>query len=411
LNRSYFMATQFTGRAARSKRECPLPFRMSVSLWRRHPAETIESDVAVIGAGLSGLSAAIELGRAGADCVVLERHVVGDGASTRNAGFLMRGMAENYFLCAEALGRERAREAWRWNEENIEELRAEGIAALASYRAIPSCLLPGSEGEREQLARSRDMLREDGFDVGWLESGEDSVWRAGIAPCGLVNPNDASCNPAELVAWLRSKVESPVRENAEIAEIRTADNGSLELIGPRLLVRAQRVLVCSNAFGPQLLASLRGIIEPRRGQMLALRARSARLDCSYYLNWGGEYFRQTRDDTIVIGGFRKSEEATETGYDDTPTTAIQGRIDGLARTLFPEGFEVIARWAGIMGFSPDGLPLVGPVAGDWPEGAVWFCGGFTGHGMSVGFKTARAGVRAMLEGVPTPFPLDRVIRA
>jgi len=66
---------------------------------------------------------------------------------------------------------------------------------------------------------------------------------------------------------------------------------------------------------------------------------------------------------------------------------------------------ITARWAGTMGFSPDGLPLIGPVGG---ASSPWFCGGFTGHGMSMGYQAAHEAVDAMLEGREPMFSIDRV---
>jgi len=383
---------------------------MTVSLWRRgRTLERVETDVAVVGAGITGLSAALELDRAGIGRVVLERHEIGSGASSRNAGFLMRGLAENYLLASEQFGRERAREIWAWTEGNLAGLRAEGIESLESYRAVPSCLVACEAKEADQLARSLDMLREDGFEAGWIEAGEDSLWRSGLATRGLVNPNDAACDPWELVRWLRSKISARVVEGAEVASIRPTDSGLVELIGPGIVTRARRVLVCVNAYASLLCEALAGVVEPKRGQMLALHAPDARLDHSYYMNWGGEYFRQTPDGSIVVGGMRERRAAEETGFEDRVTPELQEAIEGLASRLFGPACEVSARWSGTMGFSPDGMPLVGPVPGDWPANAVWFCGGFTGHGMSMAFKTAGAAVRAMIEGGETPFPLARAL--
>ena len=111
------------------------------------------------------MSAAMALSRRGLRTAVVERGAVGSGASTRNAGFLMRGAAENYEAAIGLYGRELARLVWRWTEENLAGLRAEGIGALPSYRAVPSCLLALEEEELAELTRSQDLMREDGFRV------------------------------------------------------------------------------------------------------------------------------------------------------------------------------------------------------------------------------------------------------
>jgi glycine/D-amino acid oxidase-like deaminating enzyme len=80
---------------------------------------------------------------------------------------------------------------------------------------------------------------------------------------------------------------------------------------------------------------------------------------------------------------------------------VQEHLERLARELICPRFEVVARWAGVMGFSPSGLPTVRAGEGGGvsrESGRVWFCGGFTGHGMSMGHLTGRAAARAVLGG-------------
>src|SRR4051812_27939179 len=140
------------------------------SYWQLSPSPTTTvSDAIVVGAGIAGVSAALVLQRRGLDVVVLDRQTVASGASSRAAGFLMRGAAENYALAVDHYGRELARTLWRWTEENLEGLRGEGVESLPSYRRIPSCLVATGPEELAELKRSVTLLREDGFAVEWIE--------------------------------------------------------------------------------------------------------------------------------------------------------------------------------------------------------------------------------------------------
>jgi glycine/D-amino acid oxidase-like deaminating enzyme len=389
---------------------------MTVSHWRRTgELGAIGTEVAIVGAGICGVSAALELQRRGIDHVILERHTVGSGASTRNAGFLMRGAAENYKAAIDLYGRDLAKTVWRWTEENLEGLRQEGIESLPTYQRVPSCLLALGEEERGQLLASLELLREDGFGVEWLDRGEDTAWRHGRPLGGLVNPGDGACNGYDLMRFLRSKLRGRVLEGQEVAEI-TPEGAGVKLRTADAWVAARRVLVCTNAYVPLLLPGLEGVVLPRRGQMLAIGNAGLRLDCSYYANHGYEYFRQTTDGTVVVGGCRKRHAEAEVGYEDRTTAAVQGDLEDFASRVLGigrGGLRITARWSGTMGFSPDWLPLVGPVPGEWEPGSVWFCGAFTGHGMSLGHRTARACVEAMLSGPAgsTPFPLERALKS
>jgi hypothetical protein len=376
-----------------ARRGSDVAWSMTVSHWQRgmSPRE-LEADLAIIGAGVCGLSAALHAQRRGLRCVVLERHAVGSGASTRNAGFLMRGCWDHYASAVQQHGRERARELWKLTERNLEGLRGEGIGALPGTRDVPSVLLALKQEEADVLRQSHDLLRADGFAVGWQETGEDTLWKTARPRAGLINPHDAACNSAEVIALLRSKLTCPVLEHQEVFAIQPRAGG-LRVRATNTHARATRVLVCTNAYGPQLLPELARRITPRRGQMIALRAPGLRLDASYYVNFGSEYLRQTPDGTVVVGGCRTYHAEKEIGTDDTITPWVQDDIERFARAILGDAFEITARWAGIMGFSDTHLPILTPVAS---SPGVWFCGGFTGHGMSMAYEFARGAVESVL---------------
>lgn len=376
---------------------------MTVSMWqRREPApEPISVDVCVIGAGICGLSAAIECEARDVSCVVLERDYPGARASGRNAGFLMRGAAENYARACDDLGRERARWLWRFTESNLRALRRLGVGGLGAYADRASCLVAMNPEEAGELERSARFLGEDGFSVSLTRAVDDALWERARPQLGLLNPDDAVCSPAELVAMLRRLVgQARVISNAPVYAIEPEGTGVI-VRGRGVLVHARFVLVCTNAYAGGLLPELRGVVAPNRGQMLSMRPEdpvAARLLHAYYINHGSEYVRAGPDGTVLFGGARKHRQAEECTDRDELNDAIQARLEELARAYLCERFEVVARWSGIMGFSPDGLPIVRACAGADPDGRVWFCGGLTGHGMSMGHLTARGAVGAMLEG-------------
>ena len=157
----------------------------------------------------------------------------------------------------------------------------------------------------------------------------------------------------------------------------------------------------------ELVPELRSSVRPNRGQMLAIRVPGARLDHAYYLDRGSEYIRQGPHGTVVVGGMRKRHEDAERTAEEAPTPEVQGELERFAERVLGRGGEVVARWAGTMGFTADGLPIVSAVrlaegggrnisAADHPPIAM-FCGGFTGHGMSIGAATAIGAVRRLLE--------------
>lgn len=423
---------------------------VTVSHWRRTfraagPVTHLDVGVCVIGAGVCGVSAALAAQRRGESTIILERHTLASGASSRNAGFLMRGAACHYAEAVDLYGRARARDLWRFTEANLEGLRREGCESLESYRRVPSMLLALRAGagagespvwmptreyaasNREGLERSLTLMREDGLEADWIDAAErhpdDAAWRSGLVSCALVNPHDASVNSFELMSMLAGKlhahrtlaqqVASPLIENQEVYGVASQGDGFVVRTAD-LVVRARHVLVCTNAYASLLLPGFDELVKPRRGQMLALAPQGRRLDASYYCNDGSEYFRQAADGTIVVGGCRTYFAEQEVGFEDRTTHNVQGALESFARAMlgYEEELPVTARWAGTMGFSPDGLPLIGPAVplGRAADGEPhpWFCGGFTGHGMSMGYRAAHEAVDAMLDGREPQFSIARL---
>ncbi|HED52933.1 MAG TPA: FAD-binding oxidoreductase [Phycisphaerales bacterium] len=386
---------------------------MSVSYWRRErsPVRQPSCDVVIVGGGITGLTSAYELCQRGMRVAILERHTLGSGASSRNAGYLMRGMAESYALVCNHLGRDTAKLVWRFTEENLTLLiERYSIDSLDSFHRKPSILVAMSDSEAEELADSERLLCEDGFETHLVRSGSDSLWRSLQPTLALVNPHDAALNPWQLVQRLRDGLISrfgdlaTIHENSEVVGFHPDPSG-IVVRTERSEYPCNRVLVCTNAWAQELLPDLGARIKPNRGQMMALRAPGVRLDASYYLNRGSEYLRQAADGSIILGGKRTHREGEEQTASDATTPEIQSELERYAKMVLQCDFKVIARWAGTMGFSPDGLPII--ARADAQPAEVWFCGGLTGHGMSLGAKTAQAAVQTMLGEIESPFPADR----
>src|SRR5215813_9885011 len=98
----------------------------SVSYWQAEATSAaprpldarITADVAIVGAGITGVALALWLARVGPRPVVLEAREIAAGASGRNGGFLLGGTAETYAAARERYGAERARRIWAYSAAN-----------------------------------------------------------------------------------------------------------------------------------------------------------------------------------------------------------------------------------------------------------------------------------------------------
>jgi glycine/D-amino acid oxidase-like deaminating enzyme len=98
---------------------------------------------------------------------------------------------------------------------------------------------------------------------------------------------------------------------------------------------------------------------------------------------GYQYWNQLWDGRVAAGGYRNRAFEEEVGYEAVTTDRLQAHIDAHLRELGVTA-PVTHRWAGIMGFTPDGLPIVGRIAP-----GLYVCGGYNGAGMSLAFHCAR----------------------
>ena len=333
-------------------------------------------DVLVIGGGIAGTSLLYLLARRGFDAVLVERSHLAAGASGRNAGFLLAGVADCYAEAVRIYGREKARDVWNITNENqdrmLEAVRGDDVG----HRRLGSATFASGEQERARLEESDQLLREDGFEARW-----DGTT--------LLNPRDGEINPAAMVGALgRRAKRGAIREGVEVTTIE-AGNGEVTVRAGERECRAGVVVLATNAYTPLLVPQLK--IQPTRAQMLASASVSGRVcDMPTYSHFGYRYWRQLPGGEVLIGGWRDTSLASEITYEDEATSEIQGHLDGqLARM---GGAAVTHRWAGIMGFTESGLPLVGQVEG---MKGVYSCAGFNGHGMGFAFMSAKRLVESL----------------
>lgn len=349
---------------------------MSTPFWPRpqesYPGRLTErADVLVIGGGITGVSLMHHLGKRGMDAILVERNHLAFGASGRNAGFLLAGVADSYAEAVRIFGRTRARDIWNMTIENhVEEIEA--IAGHdVGHRQNGSAILASNDKEVEQLAESAELLREDGFDCGW------------DGKC-LTNPADGEVIPSLLVgAFARQAPKGSVREGVEVTAIEPR-GGEVLVQAHGAECRAGAVIMATNAYTPQLLPEV--AITPRRAQMLASEPEKARLcEMPTYSHFGFRYWRQMPSGEVLVGGWRDTAVDAEVGYDERPTPTIQSHLEAHLRSLGGQG-TVTHRWAGTMGFTESGLPLIGLVEG-MPN--VYLCAGYNGHGMGFAFMSAK----------------------
>jgi gamma-glutamylputrescine oxidase len=363
--------------------------RAETSYWLAEEAEPLpcvvlpsDPEVEIVGGGVTGCSCALTLARAGVRVRLHEAREIAGGASGRNGGFALRGGAMGYDEARRRLGRDRAAGFWRLTEQALREL-----ASLAgdAFRPTGSLQLAADEAERDELRSDYDALREDGFAVVWAE--ELGPPLAGAFLGGLEHLGDGALQPAR---WVRRLARRAAEAGAEIREHSRV--GSLdELV-------ADQIVIATDGYTHGLAPELDERIRPTRGQVLVTDPLAELLfDRPHYARRGYDYWQQTPDRRLIIGGRRDAALEDEFTADESTTPLVQERLETFARELVGDLPPVTHRWAGIWGATADLLPLAGRLPG---RDNVWAACGYSGHGNVLGFACGDLVANAIL-GRPT----------
>lgn len=335
------------------------------------------ADVEIVGAGVTGCSAALALAESGLRVRVHDAREVAGGASGRNGGFALRGAAAPYDVIVQSVGREVAARLWRWTEDEIEVLK--GLAGDA-FRQIGSLRLAVDEEEREELRAEHDAMAADGIAVEWID--EPAAPLAGRFTAALRHPPDGALQPAR---WVRRLAGHAAAAGAEIVEHRRVE--SLDAL------EAPVVLVATDGYPSGLLGELEGLIVPTRGQVIATEPLAERLfEVPHYGRHGFDYWHQDEEGRLVAGGFRDVRLDEEFTAEEELTAPVQRALETFVNELAGRELRVDHRWAGIFGLVMDFLPVVGPVPG---SDRVWVAGGYSGHGNVLGFACGRLAAGAI----------------
>lgn len=365
------------------------------------------ADVIVVGGGLLGICTAYWLARRGARPVIIEREAPGAGATGRNGGFLTVGTAESYPDAIRRLGHAAARAVWELTLENralMRQVLAEERIAC-DYREPGHLSLALGASQLADVRRVVAALAADGFAAEALDRAQ--VQELIGTPLGdevsggLYGPESGLLHSAR---FIRGLAAAAVRHRArlclaEVTAIR-ADGAGVAVDTSAGPVRAQAAVVAANAWTGRVAPGLAATVTPVRGQVLSYAPlpRVFEVGLGAELTATGEYWQQTQDGAIVLGGCRAIAPNRDAGeWRQAPTAEVQRAIEGVLPRLFPRlaGLRVEHRWAGLMGFTPDYLPLAGRVPG---VPAAWVTGGFCGHGMPFGMRLGQLLAEAALRG-------------
>ncbi|MCF4165182.1 FAD-binding oxidoreductase [Zavarzinia compransoris] len=374
---------------------------------------TVQAEVAVIGAGVTGLNAALALARAGVSAVVVDAAPLGWGASGRNGGFCCLGSSKrSWQQIIRQFGLAEARRFFNLQAAAIDHVR-DVIAehAIACDKGPPGELIFAHHRHaRARLEAEAEMMR-DVFRVDALMMSRADLREFGLVTGenrpGLMVPHGFPLHPLKYLHGLARAVLAagvPVHGESPVTAW-TREGARHRLVTPGGEVLADRVAVAtagftredlSPAFAGRLLPVLSNIIVTKpidRAARIAqgFTSRTMCADSRRLLH----YFRLLPDGRLLFGA--------RGGISAAPGAepAMKARLEGDLARMFPAfaGVGVDYFWRGLTDITFDRLPHLGTVE----DGSVHYLLGFHGNGLAMG-SLGGAMMGARLAGLPVDLP-------
>jgi len=346
--------------------------------------EDIDVDVAVIGGGFTGLTSAYFLKKAesGLRIAVLEGHIVGYGASGRNAGFSMTKFGLMHTVTAFRFGKQKTVEAHEYICRAVDLLRdlVSTLKLDCDYEHPGFLEVSTCEVYQKRLAHEFEFVTNKlGIkEIYWIDQQElksrvNSPMYVGGA---WWEPRTGILNPAKLVWSWKETVEPmgvQIFENTPVVEI-TREGGRFRLVTPEGDVRANKVVLATNAW-----SHLFGQTKRKQVPVWTYIVRTEPLTEKHFqeIGWKGRegiedyrdlvhYYRLTADNRIVLGG---RDVGLTYGYKMPSANDQNPRVfAGLKRDLvqmFPalNGIKFTHQWGGPCSMPLDMAPAMGYTGG------------------------------------------------
>ncbi|HEV8690633.1 MAG TPA: FAD-binding oxidoreductase [Ideonella sp.] len=345
---------------------------------------SVDCDVAVVGGGLAGLSAALELAHKGFEVVLLEAKEVAWGASGRNGGQAIHGLACDQETIEAQLGLDDARKVWGMSLEAIDLIRErmathgidcdwrEGYLGLAT-----------SEHKAAELSAWVDRMAEV-YGAKFSRIGRGDVQRWIDSPRyagGMHDPHSGHLHPLKYslgIAGAAARAGVHIHENTPVTAVH--QGGTVRVATASGEVRAKQALLAGNVYLQGMVPQLETRIMPVGTYIVCsesidkavcdslVPSRSAVCDTNFVL----DYFRPTNDNRMLYGGRVSYSTRTPRNLAEGMRQRMVGTFPQLAST------RIEFAWGGFVDITMNRAPDFGRLAPN-----LYYLQGFSGHGLAL----------------------------
>jgi len=370
-------------------------------------------DVAVVGGGLTGVSAALTLAEAGFSVAVFEAGRIGAGGSGRNGGHLCQGWSSDFSKISRQLSSEDADIAWQTGMQAVELVTSRisqyGIDCGLRFGYLHAALhdrqmrdLDSEQAEWEARGYTHFSRLEGRTDMAAHIDSTAYVGALYDTGCGHIQP----LRYLHGLARAAASAGAVICENSPVMAIRRGKTKTL-VLEDGSEVSAGTVLLCGNAYLADVaLPEMKARLAPVTSSVLATRPLSDNLarqllptgaavaDCNAALN----YYRIDADNRMIFGG-RASYSNVEFGN-------VEADLRRRMAAVFPVLADAEAEqvWSGRIGITVNRIPHFGRT-----DDGIYFVQGFSGHGVALSGQAGKIMAEAVI-GDSTRFDVMSSLR-
>lgn len=341
---------------------------MDLSYWEKNTFFN-HVDIIIIGSGIVGLSAALELKKQAPACkiIVLERGVLPMGASSKNAGFACFGSpgelledlkthTENELFSLvekrwkgllrlrKTLG-DNAIDFQKWGGFEVFDNAADFSSCSDQLTYLNKHLFPIT-GKRNTYQIADTEIKKFGFQ--------------GIQHM-LVNTEEAQIDTGKMISALIKRVRDAGMEIISGVEVKNIQDENERVIlstSTSLHIKCKQVIIATNGFAKQLLPTIQ--VEPARAQVLITDPiPGLKLKGTFHYTNGYYYFRNVGN-RVLLGGGRNLDFSAEETSTFGLTSLVQNKLDELLKQMILPytDYTVDMRWSGIMGLGSEKTSII-----------------------------------------------------
>jgi glycine oxidase len=352
-----------------------------------------ETDVVIIGGGVTGCSIAYQLSKAGVQVVVLERAEIAAEASSAAAGLL----APANVLTGPKDGADLFLASWLITPDVIQEIE-EVSGMQVEYQRTGALHLVTNEEERQQMSKYAVVWQSHGFDSAWLTKDEVQQYEPLLnssIEAALYIPQAASIRPRLVTQAYAEAARKHGAEIYEYTEVTGFQHSDSKVVGVKTAngatIECNRVVIAAGAWSVEIgkWLDLTIPVFPARGQILSLKQPSTPLNHTVF---GYDLYLVPKvDHTIYVGA-----TVERVGFDKSNTAGGVAWLLSNAIRLMPklEDAAIANIWTGLRPFSQDSYPILGKAPG-WENVIL-----ATGHGPG-GFELSAITGKTIAELITT----------